>query len=55
MLFSLKSTEVTMKQKPQMSFMYDVFPKTCLGCEAVVVLLVHVTVLQTSVHADYDT
>ena len=38
-----------------MSFMYDVLPKTCLGCVAVGVSLVDVTVLQTSLYADYDT
>ena len=55
MLFSLKSTKVTVKQKHQMSFMYDVLPKTCLGCGAVVVWLGDVIVLQTFVYADYDT
>ena len=47
MLFSLKLTQVTVKQKHQMSFMYDVLSKTSLGCGAVVVSLVDVTVLQT--------
>ena len=51
MLFSLKSTQVTVKQKHQMGFMYDVLPKTCLGCGAVVVSLVDVTIA----NADYDT
>ena len=35
--------------------MYDVLPKTCLGCGTVVVSLGNVAVLQTSVHAAYDT
>ena len=55
MQFSLKSTQFTVKQRHQMSLMFDVLPKTCLGCGAVVVSLGEITVLQTSVHADYDT
>lgn len=54
-LFSLKSIQVTVKQKHEMSFMDAVYPKTCLDCKGVVVSLGEVNVLQTSLYADCDT